>query len=239
MTSEWLLVLGCIFAVNLLPAFGPPTWAVLVFFNLNYDLPAVPLILFGALAAAGGRLVLALTARHFRERFSPERRDQLAAAEQVLVGSRGKAAAVLGLFALSPVPSAQLFVAAGLLTVPLVPLTVAFFAGRLVSYSIYVSAAAAAEESLGAVLARRDRVAAGDRPAAHHVGRAGPAAAGGLDGCRGAHERTSVPASPASAAGALDREQTEASRPPLSTKRAAVSAFGPIDTGGGSEARPV
>ena len=152
MTSEWLLVLGCIFAVNLLPAFGPPTWAVLVFFNLNYDLPAVPLILFGALAAAGGRLVLALTARHFRERFSPERRDQLAAAEQVLVGSRGKAAAGLGLFALSPVPSAQLFVAAGLLTVPLVPLTVAFFAGRLVSYSIYVSAAAAAEESLGAVL---------------------------------------------------------------------------------------
>ena len=68
------------------------------------------------------------------------------------MGSRGKAAAGLGLFALSPVPSAQLFVAAGLLTVPLVPLTVAFFAGRLVSYSIYVSAAAAAEESLGTVL---------------------------------------------------------------------------------------
>ena len=148
--TDWLLVLGSIFAINLLPAFGPPTWAVLVFFNLNYDLPAVPLILFGALAAAAGRLVLALGARHFRERFSPERRKNLAAA--VLVGSRGKAAAGLGLFALSPVPSAQLFVAAGLLTVPLVPLTAAFFAGRLVSYSIYVSAASAAEQTLGAVL---------------------------------------------------------------------------------------
>ena len=152
LVSDWLLVLGCIFAINLLPAFGPPTWAVLVFFNLNYDLSAVPLILFGALAAAAGRLVLALGARHFRERFSPERRKNLAAAEQVLVGSRGKAAAGLGLFALSPVPSAQLFVAAGLLTVPLVPLTAAFFAGRLVSYSIYVSAASAAEQTLGAVL---------------------------------------------------------------------------------------
>jgi membrane protein YqaA with SNARE-associated domain len=150
--SDWLLVLATIFGINLLPAFGPPTWAVLVFFRLNSDLPAVPLVLLGALAAASGRLVLAATTRRFRSRFSAERRENLEAAEEVLVGSRGKALAGLGLFALSPVPSAQLFIAAGLLTVPLVPLTVAFFAGRLVSYSIYVAAATAAKDSLGAVL---------------------------------------------------------------------------------------
>jgi membrane protein YqaA with SNARE-associated domain len=125
---------------------------VLVFFRLNSDLPAVPLVLVGALAAASGRFVLATTTRHFRGRFSEERRRSLEAAEQVLVGSRTKAAAGLGLFALSPVPSAQLFVAAGLLTVPLLPLTAAFFAGRLVSYSLYVAAASAARESLGEVL---------------------------------------------------------------------------------------
>jgi hypothetical protein len=45
-----------------------------------------------------------------------------------------------------------LFVAAGLLSVPLVPLTAAFFAGRLVSYSLYVGAASAAKDSLGSVL---------------------------------------------------------------------------------------
>ena len=150
--SDWLLALGTIFGVNLLPAFGPPTWAVLVFFSLNSELPAVPLVLFGALAAASGRLVLAATARHFRSRFSAERRANLAAAEELLVGSRGKAVAGLGLFALSPVPSAQLFVAAGLLTVPLVPLTAVFFAGRLVSYTLYVTAASAAKDSLGQVL---------------------------------------------------------------------------------------
>ena len=151
--SDWLVALACIFGVNLLPAFGPPTWALLVFFRLNSDLAAVPLVLLGAVAAASGRLVLALTTRHFRSRFSEERRRNLEAAEHVLVGTRGKAAAGLGLFALSPVPSAQLFVAAGLLTVPLVPLTAAFFAGRLVSYSIYVGAASAAKDSLGDVLA--------------------------------------------------------------------------------------
>jgi uncharacterized membrane protein YdjX (TVP38/TMEM64 family) len=150
--SDWLLVLATIFGINLLPAFGPPTWAVLVFFRLNSDLPAVPLVLLGALAAASGRLVLAATTRRFRSRFSAERRENLEAAEEVLVGSRGKALAGLGLFALSPVPSAQLFVAAGLLTVPLVPLTAAFFVGRLVSYSIYVAAASAAKDSLGSVL---------------------------------------------------------------------------------------
>jgi uncharacterized membrane protein YdjX (TVP38/TMEM64 family) len=147
--SDWLLALGTIFGVNLLPAFGPPTWAVLVFFRLNSELPAV---LLGAVAAASGRLVLATAARRFRSRFSAERRENLEAAEELLVGSRRKAVAGLGLFALSPVPSAQLFVAAGLLTVPLVPLTAAFFAGRLVSYSLYVGAATAAKDSLGSVL---------------------------------------------------------------------------------------
>jgi hypothetical protein len=34
-------------------------------------------------------------------------------------------------------------VAAGVLSVPLLPLTVAFFAGRVVSYSLYVGAASA------------------------------------------------------------------------------------------------
>lgn len=150
--TDWLLALGTIFGVNLLPAFGPPTWAVLVFFRLNSELPAVPLVLLGALAAAMGRLTLAATARHFRPRFSAERRKNLEAAEEILVGSRRKAFAGLGLFALSPIPSAQLFVAAGLLTVPLVPLTAAFFAGRLVSYSLYVGAASAARDSLGSVL---------------------------------------------------------------------------------------
>jgi uncharacterized membrane protein YdjX (TVP38/TMEM64 family) len=45
------------------------------------------------------------------------------------------------LFALSPLPSAQLFEAAGLTKVHLLPFTAAFFAGRLVSYSIYALSA--------------------------------------------------------------------------------------------------
>jgi len=147
------LLAAVVFGVNLIPAFGPPTWAVLVYVELNYDLPSVALVLVGAAAAATGRFVLALAFRQLRSHVSAERRANLEAAGQVLLGSRARSAAGLGLFALSPVPSAQLFEAAGLIGVALLPLTVAFFAGRLVSYSLYVGAAhTAADTSVGQVV---------------------------------------------------------------------------------------
>ena len=149
---ELLTLFAIVFGVNLLPAFGPPTWAVLVFFSLDFDLPAVPLVLGGALAAASGRFLLAGGARRLRPRFSAARRERLDRAEAALVADRRRTLAGLGLFALSPVPSGQLFVAAGLMTVPLLPLTAAFFAGRLISYSIYVGVASVAEKTLGDIV---------------------------------------------------------------------------------------
>jgi membrane protein YqaA with SNARE-associated domain len=146
---QFTLVIAGVFALNLLPAFGPPTSAVLVAVSLNLDLPEAPLILGGALAAATGRFVLANGARRIRSRLSRERKASLAAAEEMLLAHRGGAVAGLGLFALSPVPSGQLFVAAGLMRVRLLPLTAAFFSGRLVSYTIYVAGATAIEASVG------------------------------------------------------------------------------------------
>lgn len=138
------------FGVNLLPAFGPPTWAVLVFFRLDEHLAVVPLVLLGAVAAAGGRLLLALASRRLRNCISTEQKENLEAAGKVLTSDRKRSALGLAIFALSPVPSAQLFEAAGLIGVALVSLTGAFFAGRLVSYSLYVGgASAAAKTSVG------------------------------------------------------------------------------------------
>jgi hypothetical protein len=107
-----LVLAGVVLGVNVLPAFGPPTWAVLVFFRLQSNLAAVPLVLIGAAAAACGRLVLAYGSRAFRSRLSEPRMDNLEAVRDAVGGSRRRAAAGLGLFALSPLPSAQLFVAA-------------------------------------------------------------------------------------------------------------------------------
>jgi len=150
--AQLALAIAVVFAVNLLPAFGPPTWAVLVFFSLDFDLPVVPLVLLGALAAAAGRFLLASGTRRLRPRFSAQRLAHIDRVQATAVANRRRTTAGLGLFALSPVPSGQLFVAAGLMTVPLLPITAAFFAGRLVSYSIYVGAASVAEKSLGSIL---------------------------------------------------------------------------------------
>jgi hypothetical protein len=152
MLAQLALAIGVVFAVNLLPAFGPPTWAILIFFSLDFDLPPVPLVIGGALAAATGRFVLANASRRVRPRLAPARRANLDRAQSLLSANRLRAAGGLGLFAISPLPSGQLFVAAGLMTVPLLPLTAAFFAGRLISYSLYVTAATVAERSLGSLM---------------------------------------------------------------------------------------
>jgi membrane protein YqaA with SNARE-associated domain len=149
---EYVVLFLVVFGVNLLPAFGPPTWAVLVFFRLESGLAPVPLVLLGAVAAACGRLVLAYGARAFRGRLSEQRIESLGAVQEAIAGSRRGSLVALALFALSPLPSAQLFIAAGLLNERIVPLTLAFFVGRLVSYSLYVAAASAVKQSLGHIL---------------------------------------------------------------------------------------
>ena len=152
--AGYLILVGVVFGVNLLPAFGPPTWALLVFFRLNSHLAPVPLVVLGAISAAGGRLLLAAVFTRLRDRLSARQRANLDAAGKVLQRDRKRSAAALGLFALSPVPSAQLFEAAGLLGVSLLPLTAAFFVGRTVSYSLYVAGASAAKHtSVGSLVA--------------------------------------------------------------------------------------
>jgi hypothetical protein len=145
--QAYVLAAAVVFGVNLLPAFGPPTWAVLVFFRLNSDLAVVPLVILGAIAAAAGRLLLAAAFSRLRGHISARQTANLAAAGKVLTRDRKRSVAGLALFAVSPLPSAQLFEAAGLIGVALVPLTAAFFVGRLVSYSVYVGGASAAADT--------------------------------------------------------------------------------------------
>jgi uncharacterized membrane protein YdjX (TVP38/TMEM64 family) len=140
--TDYLTLFAIVLGVNLLPAFGPPTWSILVLYVLNSQLPSLPLILVAAVAAALGRFLLALAFRLLGGKLPEKYRRNLKAARAALEKNRRNAILALGLFALSPVPSAQLFEAAGLAGVRLLPFTAAFFAGRIVSYSIYVFTAA-------------------------------------------------------------------------------------------------
>ncbi|MFT3976524.1 MAG: hypothetical protein QM688_05340 [Sphingomonas bacterium] len=137
LTVLFLIVLG----INLLPAFGPPTWSVILFYGLNTELPAPVIVLVCAVAAASGRLLLAHGFRYLRGYLPAKLKRNLASAQALLESRRSGVLWGLGLFALSPLPSAQMFEAAGLAGVRLLGFTAAFFAGRLVSYSLYAASA--------------------------------------------------------------------------------------------------
>jgi membrane protein YqaA with SNARE-associated domain len=153
--SPWLelaIVVALVLGINLIPAFGPPTWAVLVYFRVTDRLPIAALVLCGAAAAALGRFLLALLFRHLGSRLPERRRQSLDALGVTISGSRGGLLASLVFFAVSPVPSNTLFEAVGLARARLGPVVAAFCAGRVVSYSLYLTAASTVERQVRDVL---------------------------------------------------------------------------------------
>lgn len=142
---EYLTLFAIVFGVNLLPAFGPPTWTIIVLYGLNSHLPPWAIVLVGALAAASGRFALANGFRLLAHHVADKTKANLNAAREALERNKRSGLIGLGLFALSPLPSAQLFEAAGLTGVRLLPFTLAFFTGRLVAYAIYAGSAKAVE----------------------------------------------------------------------------------------------
>lgn len=142
--THFLIALGVILLANMMPAFAPPTWSILVFFTLNFQINALALVVGGVVMATTGRLLLALFFRRF-SRFMPQRfvENLEAMGEYFSAGKKRQASAFL-LFFISPLSSAQLFEAIGMMrNVRLLPVAGFFAGGRLMSYSFYVAGSAA------------------------------------------------------------------------------------------------
>jgi len=154
--NQYLIAFLVIFVCNVVPAFAPPTWSILVFFSLNHHMSAPTLILTGVIAATVGRGILAWYFRRYRDRLPQEWVTNMENAGSHLTKSKGHTGTLLGLFLLSPLSSAQLFEAAGIMkSIPLKPLLVAFAVGRSISYTSYVTGATVLKaSSLGELIAR-------------------------------------------------------------------------------------
>lgn len=150
----YLTLFAVVFGVNLMPAFGPPTWSIIVFFQLNNALPVWAVVSVAATASVLGRLSLAYGARLFADRLSARMQANLDTARAAVARRKHNLWIGLALFALSPLPSGQLFMAVGLARIPILGFTLAFFAGRIVSYTLYAYGAQSIRRSdLGAVFA--------------------------------------------------------------------------------------
>jgi hypothetical protein len=154
--TSYLLAFAVVLLCNTVPAFAPPTWMVLVFFTLHKDLNAPVLIVLGILGAAAGRYLLALGFRKYRHLLPRWYLTNMENAASQITHSTKHVAALAALFFVSPLSSAQLFEAAGIMTrVPLRPLVLAFAAGRSVTYSVYVLGAHAVQTtSIGEIITR-------------------------------------------------------------------------------------
>ena len=149
-----LAIFAAVFVTNLLPAFAPPTWALLVFFKLQTTVNPLGLVIIGVLGAVLGRYFLARASSKLGPRLRESTRENLRSAAQLIESKKSINYLTLILFALSPVSSAQLFEAAGLTGINLQPLLMAFVIGRSISYSGYVYGATALKHtSLAKILA--------------------------------------------------------------------------------------
>jgi hypothetical protein len=95
--TDLLIFFVVVLGVNLLPAFGPPTWAIIVLYGLNTRLPVPGLVIVGALAAATGRMLLALSFQLLAGRLSDKTKRNLAAARALVLRRKRNLVVGLGL----------------------------------------------------------------------------------------------------------------------------------------------
>ena len=145
--SALALLFVLVFALNLIPAFAPPTWMALALVGFQYhDTSAALLAGVGAVAATLGRLTLAkLSHRIVRQKLlSDAHRANIDVIKDRLEKRRALTASVFLFYAFSPLPSNFLFIAYGLTGLPLLRVALPFFIGRLVSYGFFIMGGAAA-----------------------------------------------------------------------------------------------
>ncbi len=145
--AAWTLV----FAINVVPAFMPPSWAVMAVFRITSGLPILPLTLGGAAASALGRMMLARLSARLGHKLPRSDRDNAAALGAFVNRHRHWRALIVFGYCLAPLPSNPLFIAAGVGRVPLLPVTIAFFLSRAIADTFWVWTAGLVATSLGDV----------------------------------------------------------------------------------------
>jgi membrane protein YqaA with SNARE-associated domain len=154
--EHWLMVLAIAVGLNAVPAFMPPTWSVLAYFHVREGLAIFPLAMVGAIGATIGRAMLALMSREVGTKLLPERwGTNIEALATELQRRRELGFLALALFALGPVPSNQLFIAAGIARAPLAPILAVFAVARFASYVVWITVADTAVANLAEVVSPR------------------------------------------------------------------------------------
>jgi|SRR3989344_3379152 len=129
-----------VFLLNIIPAFGPPTWMILSFIAFNYNIPyLIPFVLVAVAASTSGRFVMTSLSKHIiRNRLLSEKyRRNVDHLREHLEKKSMATSTVFLIDAVTPLPSDQLFVAYGLTGLKARYALVPFAIGRLFTYSFF------------------------------------------------------------------------------------------------------
>ena len=133
--SQWAIV----FAINLIPALMPPTWAVLSFFYISNPQDIWLLILIGVTASTCGRFLLAKISGYITTKFAGKaKKAEFDGIKEKLQGKPWQKFIFTLIYALSPLPSNALFIAFGATKTRLREVLAGFFVGRTISYLFLV-----------------------------------------------------------------------------------------------------
>jgi len=141
---EWLLIaFAVVFVINVIPYFMPATWMVAAFFLIGFHVPFWPLCVGAAVSSTGGRCLLAFVSSRWGRKLLSQRHRQNVSALGVWLNQRASWRRVVDVFlySMGPIPSNQIFIAAGLAKASIQPVAAAFFAGRLLSYPVFAGTA--------------------------------------------------------------------------------------------------
>ncbi|HVP23237.1 MAG TPA: hypothetical protein VMS77_04935 [Conexivisphaerales archaeon] len=144
-----------VLAVNVIPAFMPPTWRVLSLVNQAKPqaFGLVPLALVGCLATTLGRGVLVYMGYAGRDAMSDKRKGSLDGLRGRLESMKGGGFIISFAVALSPLPSNAYFLAIGMMRYGTAQVYAGFTAGRFLSYLVLMEVLSVAESSFSALFA--------------------------------------------------------------------------------------
>lgn len=108
-------------------------------FLIHGHLPLYPLTIGGAMAARFGRLGLALVTRNYGRRLLSSGRgaNLRRLGEWLEAKPRWMMTLAAALFSLGPIPTNDIFIAAGLTAIPLAPVVFGFVIGSSISFTVY------------------------------------------------------------------------------------------------------
>lgn len=146
-----LAAYALIFVINMVPAFMPASWMVMAFFYIQFDVPLLPLTVGGAFVAGLGRIVLAKGSRWLKRGYMTDKQQDLDELGAFLNERRHAVGSTVFLYSLSPLPTNNLFIAAGMAEVNLVWVLAAFWSARAIADTFWVWTTDRIFESLGDV----------------------------------------------------------------------------------------